>query len=193
MIVRLTGRQFEAFGDYVPADIAHLFAHDTAPAAEQSIAVRAPYVAWEIALEEISVRTFTRSTKAAGASKRLRSLLTRISKPMNILLVHPALKGQAMVGHEASIIPAWQIETDKFGRSWLPSIRNVDNPDPNSRFELLCPNWSMNRGLEVTTWGPQSSLLAPPLWIYDRALNEALSQRTALPALRPALPSAAPS
>lgn len=192
MIVKLTEKQYASFGNYVPGDIAHLFTHDTWPSTDQTIAVRAPYVAWEIALEEISERTFTRSHKDPGDRKRLKSLLMRISKPMNIVLMHPSFKGVSMVGHETSVFCGWPIEPDRYGRRWLPSIRNEPPQDPPPPFEVLAPVWSSVDGISVTTWTPAMAVMAPPLWIYDRRLNEALSQRTALPALRPASPSAGP-
>jgi hypothetical protein len=190
MIVRLTDKQYKTFGNYVPDDIAHLFTHDSWRTNDTTVDVRAPYVAWEIALEGISHRLFVQGLgRNPGDRKRMKSLLMRISKPMNVILMHPALRGQAMVGSLMDIFCGWPIEQDQFGRRWLPSIRNVTTALPDAHFQMLTPQWGFINGAEYTEWTWANPVIAPPLWIYDPPLNEALNQRTALPALRPASPS----
>lgn len=180
----ITLRQLEKIGDYAPPELLPVFHHDVVESGtgKYTVKVTAPFVAWEILVAEIHRRVTTRGERVDGDHGRyLRGITARISKPMNAVMMHPALAGRAKAGEHLrdGAFPVWSMPEDRWGRIWWPSPRDGE-------FELLKPNLSTVKGMRITSWSHLG--IVPPHWCHDPALHVAIAQRGTLPALSAAAP-----
>lgn len=176
--VRITPNMLDRMADYVDPSTLPVFHHDVVQSTKHLIDVTAPFIAWQVLVDEIGTRMAMRGGRVmTDHTTFLRGILRRAATPMNAVLMHPALVGRAKAGaHDGDgAFPVWSMPTpDRWGRVWWPM--------PNGgEFELLKPRLRMDHGLRYTCWDHLG--LTPRHWAHDPTLHIAIAERTALPAL----------
>lgn len=188
--VLLTQLQRDALRRYIPPQLAPVFEHDVvnAGSGRYTAHITAPFIAWQILVEEVHMRMTTRGGRREGDHTGfLQSLTARMATPVNRLLMHPALAGRAKAGNHMvdGAFPVWSQDEDRWGRIWWPA--------PNGgEFDLLKPTvWKAN-GLQLTSWSHLG--VTARHWCHDPALHVAIAERAPLPELIPvAAPQRSPS
>jgi hypothetical protein len=109
--------------------------------------VEAAYAAWSHVRGLLYKATFgPRGGKRDATSKQFVALRS-ITRELNYVDSHPALKGMGMVGWVADVFPVWKIDPDEQGRTYSPY------PMPGHEFVILTPSWEESPGVpRITRW-----------------------------------------
>lgn len=157
MEVRLTPKQVESLGARYAFDdrLAGAF---VVPRQRRYIEVVLPAIGWLKIRDDLARVCFTargfRNSKIPVVDS---GALRRIQKQLNLLHVHPALRGYGLEGRWGTVIPVWGAGGERFS----------EFPVTGGEFTLLVPKWDVVSRIEVTTWHPG------PAPIDDPLLNEA--------------------
>jgi hypothetical protein len=120
--------------------------------------VRAPYAAWAYAQAMLHDRTFGPRGGRRHHTARDFTALRTITKELNYIDTHPALKGVGMLEWQPFWIPVWA--------TGLPERPYRAYPLRDRPFVILTPRWEkMGDGTKVTIWtaettGPSGDELA---------------------------------
>ena len=180
--VHITDRMLDAITPYVPETTLPVFHHDVKKISAYLLEVIAPYVAWEMLVDEIAERMMTRGARPNGQhTNMLKGLLARTSKSLAVVQVHPALRGRAKAGDALrdGVFPAWSQPPDGFGKIWSPT-------PTDGEFRLLKPRMDRDPQLGPYTMWDQFGH-GRTHWCYDPEVHVAISESRALPELRPVL------
>lgn len=126
---------------------------DVRPWSKTSVDVFAPYATWKFVWQTLYDRSFSPlGGRLPKIASRDYTALQNITKALNRVDSHPALRGLGMFEWQRTIIPAWRVEpTEKDPRLFHPY------PLLDHQFVVLTPYWDKVKNTKVTRWVAQAS------------------------------------
>jgi hypothetical protein len=116
----------------------------------QTVEVEAPYVAWRLAAAALRKRAFgPRGGKVTTIPQGVHTALQVITKALNYMDAHPALRDVGTLGWASEEIPAW--------RTGDPEKPYSPHPIQGAKFVILTPDWVRVNQRKATRWIPRPS------------------------------------
>lgn len=171
MIVKLTVAQLNSIRLLVDdADLRRLVLKTPEPEnVRRNVLVEAPYVVWTRVHQALTDKVFTpkmtRRTMGGGQADRVPgryyNALRSVSKAMNAMITHPALRSIAVEGWHSQVLYVWED---------LPGPYSLI-PIPGGRYVVLRPKWlTAKNGTRVTVWVADGAAPADD-WLADEAVH----------------------
>lgn len=141
-----------------------------------------PYVAWALVLRLLmNVAWNERRWQGGTVPSRFTAAMQHIAAGINEIERHPALRDQALLGHWATTIPAW----DATGYRWASAdtlnpwrTHWAPLPLPGRTMVLLRPVWGHTGKTKITRWSAVEGLAPDDHWTHRHEAVEALEQLT---------------
>jgi len=152
MWVRLTRNSYNAVLNSVALDaaVAEALMAEVVPSRKTMLDVEAPYAAWKFAASQLRRRAFgPRGGRLSTVPHGVHTSLQVITRALNYMDTHPALRDVGVLGWAVEEIPAW--------RTGDEDLRYSPYPIPGNEFVMLLPTWVMVERQKATQWVPRSS------------------------------------
>jgi hypothetical protein len=145
--IRLTRAQFDVIERHFGAELRYQRWFSRAHSPSQKVVwAMMPAIGWLRLRDQIAAVSFTaRGQRDSRVPRALSRGLSRISKSLADLQIHPALRGVGLRGTYGQVIPSWRLPEQE-RRSEFPVI--------GGEFEVLFPHWEDVSGMPVTLWRP---------------------------------------
>ncbi len=168
MWVRLTRTQHGRILPRIETALADELWREVCPQDETILHVRAPFIVWELAFNQLLGQVFgPRGGRAQGVPLSATRAAEMIATAMNAYERHPAFRGAQILGHHAvSWFPAWKMpEPDERGRIYSP------RPIADGVFVCLGPEFLTEPGRPWTTWS-EFGLVPRGDWLAEQQVHE---------------------